>query len=70
MEDDAKMDKEITWCWARLIFSILVQDKNVNKAIVAYLTGQTPTIRLEPLKKTSSKGSGYNYFFDLRGQEN
>lgn len=38
---DAKLDKHITWHCARLSFSILLQDANVDAATVALLLGQT-----------------------------
>jgi integrase len=40
---DAGIDKHITWSCARLSFSILLQDKNVDDATVAYLMGHTTT---------------------------
>ncbi|HEY1872387.1 MAG TPA: site-specific integrase [Chitinophagaceae bacterium] len=39
----AKIKKHITWSCARLSFSILLQDKNVDMATVAYLMGHTTT---------------------------
>jgi integrase len=39
----AKIDKHITWHCARLSFSILLQDKNVDAATVALLLGHTNT---------------------------
>lgn len=39
----AKIMKHITWSCARLSFSILLQDKNVDNATVAYLMGHTTT---------------------------
>ena len=39
----AKIDKHITWSCARLSFSILLQDKNVDDATVAYLMGHVST---------------------------
>lgn len=39
----AKINKKITWSCARLSFSILLQDKNVDHATVAYLLGHTTT---------------------------
>lgn len=39
----AKINKHITWSCARLSFSILLQDKNVDDATVAYLMGHTTT---------------------------
>jgi len=41
--------KHITWSCARLSFSILLQDKNVDDATVAYLMGHTTT---EQVRKT------------------
>lgn len=38
---DAKIEKHITWSCARLSFSILLQDKNVDTATVAYLMGHS-----------------------------
>lgn len=38
---NAGIAKEITWSCARLSFSILLQDKNVDVATVAYLMGHT-----------------------------
>lgn len=37
------INKHITWSCARLSFSILLQDKNVDDATVAYLMGHTTT---------------------------
>lgn len=45
----AGIDKHITWSCARLSFSILLQDKNVDDATVAYLLGHTTT---EQVQKT------------------
>jgi integrase len=45
----AKIEKYITWSCARLSFSILLQDKNVDDATVAYLMGHTTT---EQVRKT------------------
>lgn len=39
----AGIDKYVTWSCARLSFSILLQDKNVDDATVAYLMGHTTT---------------------------
>jgi integrase len=39
----AGIDKHITWSCARLSFSILLQDRNVDDATVAYLMGHTTT---------------------------
>ncbi|MGN6436643.1 MAG: site-specific integrase [Agriterribacter sp.] len=40
---DARIDKHITWHCARLSFSILLQDANVDNATVALLLGHTST---------------------------
>jgi integrase len=45
----AGIDKYITWSCARLSFSILLQDQNVDDATVAYLLGHTTT---EQVRKT------------------
>jgi len=45
----AGINKHITWSCARLSFSILLQDQNVDDATVAYLLGHTTT---EQVKKT------------------
>ncbi|TXJ28223.1 MAG: hypothetical protein E6Q24_05435 [Chitinophagaceae bacterium] len=45
----AGIDKYITWSCARLSFSILLQDKNVDDASVAYLMGHSST---EQVRKT------------------
>jgi len=45
----AEINKHITWSCARLSFSILLQDKNVDDATVAYLLGHTTT---EQVRKT------------------
>ena len=45
----AKIEKHITWSCARLSFSILLQDKNVDDATVAYLMGHRST---EQVRKT------------------
>lgn len=45
----AGINKYITWSCARLSFSILLQDKNVDDATVAYLMGHTTT---EQVRKT------------------
>lgn len=39
----AGIDKHVTWSCARLSFSILLQDKNVDDATVAYLMGHATT---------------------------
>jgi integrase len=41
--NNAGIDKYITWSCARLSFSILLQDKNVDDATIAYLMGHTTT---------------------------
>lgn len=41
--EQAGIEKHITWSCARLSFSILLQDKNVDDATVAYLMGHTTT---------------------------
>lgn len=41
--EKAGIDKHITWSCARLSFSILLQDQNVDDATVAYLMGHTTT---------------------------
>jgi integrase len=46
---NARIDKYITWSCARLSFSILLQDKNVDDATVAYLLGHATT---EQVRKT------------------
>ncbi|MBD0374880.1 MAG: site-specific integrase, partial [Flavisolibacter sp.] len=45
----AGIHKHITWSCARLSFSILLQDRNVDDATVAYLMGHTTT---EQVRKT------------------
>ncbi|TCZ68340.1 site-specific integrase [Flaviaesturariibacter aridisoli] len=40
---NAKIEKHITWSCARLSFSILLQDQNIDDATVAYLMGHTST---------------------------
>lgn len=45
----AGIEKHITWSCARLSFSILLQDKNVDDATVAYLMGHQTT---EQVRKT------------------
>ena len=40
---DAGIDKYVTWSCARLSFSILLQDQNVDDATVAYLMGHAST---------------------------
>lgn len=43
----AGIEKYITWSCARLSFSILLQDKKVDNATVAYLLGHTTTKQVE-----------------------
>jgi integrase len=43
---EARIDKLITWSCARLSFSILLQDKNVDVATVAYLMGHTTSVQV------------------------
>ncbi|RYZ24148.1 MAG: hypothetical protein EOO10_20610 [Chitinophagaceae bacterium] len=47
--EGAGIDKHITWSCARLSFSILLQDQNVDDATVAYLMGHATT---EQVRKT------------------
>jgi integrase len=47
--NSAGIDKHVTWSCARLSFSILLQDRNVDDATVAYLMGHTTT---EQVRKT------------------
>ena len=44
-----RIEKYITWSCARLSFSILLQDRNVDDATVAYLMGHATT---EQVRKT------------------
>ncbi|MFB6456304.1 phage integrase SAM-like domain-containing protein [Chitinophaga sp. Hz27] len=46
---DAAINKKITWSCARLSFSILLKDKNVDDPTIAYLLGHTTT---EQVQKT------------------
>jgi hypothetical protein len=39
----AGINKHVTWSCARLSFSILLQDQNIDDATVAYLMGHTTT---------------------------
>jgi integrase len=48
---DAGINKHITWSCARLSFSILLQDKNVDDATVAYLLGHTTTEQVRKIYK-------------------
>jgi integrase len=45
------IDKYITWSCARLSFSILLQDKNVDTATVAYFMGHTTTFQVSKTYK-------------------
>ncbi len=47
--EKARIEKHITWSCARLSFSILLQDQNVDDATVAYLMGHATT---EQVRKT------------------
>lgn len=47
--ESAGIEKHITWSCARLSFSILLQDRNVDDATVAYLMGHSTT---EQVRKT------------------
>jgi integrase len=47
----AKIKKHITWSCARLSFSILLQDKNVDIATVAYLMGHSTTKQVQQTYK-------------------
>lgn len=48
---NAKIEKHITWSCARLSFSILLQDENVDDATVAYLLGHTTTKQVRRIYK-------------------
>lgn len=48
---NAGIDKHITWSCARLSFSILLQDENVDAATVAYLLGHTTTKQVNRVYK-------------------
>lgn len=48
---DAGLNKAITWSCARLSFSVLLQDKNVDSATVAYLLGHTTTKQVNRVYK-------------------
>ena len=43
----AGIEKDITWSCARLSYSILLQDTNVDSASVAYLLGHATTKQVE-----------------------
>jgi integrase len=47
--NSAGIEKHITWSCARLSFSILLQDRNVDDATVAFLMGHAST---EQVRKT------------------
>ena len=53
----AGINKEITWSCARLSFSILLQDRNVDDATVAYLMGHTTTAQVRKTYKRRRTGS-------------
>jgi integrase len=53
------IDKHITWSCARLSFSILLQDNNVDDATVAYLLGHATT---EQVRKTYKRHRPKNQF--------
>lgn len=48
---NAGIEKHITWSCARLSFSILLQDENVDDATVAYLLGHTTTKQVRRIYK-------------------
>ena len=48
---EAGLKKKITWSCARLSFSVLLQDKNVDSATVAYLLGHTTTKQVNRIYK-------------------
>ncbi|MCS3795651.1 hypothetical protein [Niastella sp. OAS944] len=50
----AGIEKHITWSCARLSFSVLLQDKNVDNATVAYLMGHTTTDLVQAEKPNGS----------------
>lgn len=59
---DAKINKEITFSCARLMFSILLQDNNVDTATVAILLGHTTTRYVnEVYKRHRPKDLSANY---------
>lgn len=47
----AGVKKEITWSCARLSFSILLKDNNVDDATIAYLMGHTTTRQVQATYK-------------------
>jgi integrase len=47
----AGIEKHITWSCARLSFSVLLQDKNVDDATEAYLMGHTTTTQVRSIYK-------------------
>ncbi len=55
----AGINKYITWSCARLSFSILLQDRNVDDATVAYLMGHSTT---EQVRKTYKRHRPKNQF--------
>ena len=48
---EAGIKKKITWSCARLSFSVLLQDKNVDTATVSYLLGHTTTKQVNKVYK-------------------
>jgi len=48
---DAGIDKHITWSCARLSFSILLKDRNVDDPTIAYLLGHTTTEQVQKVYK-------------------
>ena len=48
---EAGINKKYTWSCARLSFSVLLQDENVDTATVAYLLGHTTTKQVERVYK-------------------
>lgn len=59
----AKIKKHITWSCARLSFSILLQDRGVDDATVAYLMGHTTT---EQVRKTYKRHRPKNELETIR----
>jgi integrase len=53
------IEKHVTWSCARLSFSILLQDRNVDDATVAYLMGHTTT---DQVRKTYKRHRPKNQF--------
>jgi hypothetical protein len=58
----ARITKHITWSCARLSFSILLQDRNVDEATVAYLMGSyIYRLGKKNIQTTQAKESNGNY---------